>query len=431
MNRQNFKKAIWATVIGNILEWYDFVIFSFFTLYISANFFGGEASDKIVKAFIIFSAAFVARPLGALVLGSYADRVGRKKALVLTIVLMGMGTALIAFSPSFHEVGYIAPAILLLARLLQGFSSGGEIGSAGAFLLEHAPKGRKSFYTSLFQSSMGIAAVLGSLMGFLLKIIFTQGQIEAWAWRIPFFFGLLIIPVALVIRRRIEESPEFVEALEKAPRKTPLKTIWREHKQSLFLGSVFGLLWTATPFVYVMFMPTFLMSPHFTFDPSMVFLASALGGVAMVVASPLGGHLVDRFGVTRTLVTSVVLMPIVLWLLMRVLVAHQSTAMLLVFYGTSLFVVSIFLGAAIGMISGSFPVEVRSSGVAIVYNVASLLTGFTPVILAILTKNNLFAPQLYLAFLAIPAAFAIKELGLRYLKPATVARKASESAANR
>lgn len=407
MHKKKFKKAVFAAVVGNILEWYDFVLYAFFAIYISRNFFSdGSSSEQIIKTFMIYGAAFVARPLGAFMLGSYGDRVGRKDALSLSIIIMALGVGIIAFSPSSQSIGIFAPILLLVARLLQGFSAGGEIGSATAFLLEYAPEDKKSFFASLFQSCMGIAAVLGSFVGVLITFFFESETIFAWAWRIPFFTGLLILPVGLYIRRTIEDTPEFLESIErKTNKKTPLKNIVFFHKKQLFLGISFSLLWTVCPYVFVMFAPTFFM--ELGFEKNHVFIASMFANLCMALISPISGKLADKFGMKKVLFFSILLMVVLNFPVFWILFNTSGLFWLVFVHCAFLSLVSLFIGVAPAIVSRIFPTQVRASGISLSYNFASVLTGFTPAFLAYATKTYAYLPAFYIAFFAMIAFLAI------------------------
>src|ERR1700685_1733784 len=188
-------RAIVATSIGNMLEWYDFTVYALFAGYIAGNFFPShDANTRLLETFLVFGLGFVVRPLGAVLIGNFGDRAGRKAALTLTILLMAAGTGVIAFSPTYASIGAGAPLLLLLGRVLQGFSAGGEVGGATAFLLESADPAQRGRVASWLEASMGMANILGALAAFSVTAILTASQVQAWGWRIPFVFGLLIAP---------------------------------------------------------------------------------------------------------------------------------------------------------------------------------------------------------------------------------------------
>ena len=202
-------KGLVAVVIGNWLEFYDFLVFTFFAVMIADAFFPGESQiARLLGALATFGVGFFTRPLGAAVIGAYADRVGRRAALTLTLLLMSLGSGMVAITPSYAQIGLAAPVILVLARLIQGFSCGGEVGPATTYLLETAPIEKRAAVTIWQGYSQQLAIVLGSLVGIVLTMALTSEQLYAWGWRVPFALGVLIAPVALYIRRQLPETIE-------------------------------------------------------------------------------------------------------------------------------------------------------------------------------------------------------------------------------
>jgi MHS family proline/betaine transporter-like MFS transporter len=194
-------RAVVAASIGNMLEWYDFTVYASFAIYIAHNFFpSNDPSIDLLKAFLAFGVGFIVRPIGAIIIGIYGDRAGRKAALTLTILVMAAGTLIIAAAPIYAVIGFGAPLLLLTGRILQGFSAGGEIGGAAAFLVENASADRKGIYASWLQASMGMSNILGALVAMSVTALLAPDQIMSWGWRIPFMVGLLIAPVGLVLR---------------------------------------------------------------------------------------------------------------------------------------------------------------------------------------------------------------------------------------
>jgi MHS family proline/betaine transporter-like MFS transporter len=210
--RRTARRAVVAASLGNALEWYDIIIYAFMAPVISRLFFP-QLADPIglIITFGLFGVSYLIRPVGAMVIGSYGDTHGRKAALTLTIGLMTLGTALMAFAPTYATIGVAAPLLIVCSRLIQGFSAGGEFGSATAFMTENAPN-RKAFYASWQVATQGVSMFLAALSGFLLNTLVDQATVDAGAWRLPFVFGLLIGPVGLWIRMRMDETPEFKSA---------------------------------------------------------------------------------------------------------------------------------------------------------------------------------------------------------------------------
>src|SRR6202048_1486300 len=204
-------RAIVAASVGNMLEWYDFTVYALFAAYVARNFFppGEDSAAGLLKAFLAFGLGFVVRPLGAVLIGNYGDRAGRKASLTQTILLMAVGTWTIAFAPTYSSIGIGAPLLLLVGRVLQGFSAGGEVGGATAYLLESADPKQRGRVASWLEASMGMANILGALAAFSVTAVLSKSEVQSWGWRLPFIFGLAIAPVGLYLRRTLDETEPF------------------------------------------------------------------------------------------------------------------------------------------------------------------------------------------------------------------------------
>jgi len=197
------RTAVAAAAIGNVLEWYDFAVYSFLAAIIGRNFFpSGDPSAELLYSFAVFGMGFLARPLGAILIGRLGDLKGRKTALLLTIFMMASGTVLMGLAPTYAQAGILGPIVILLARLIQGFSAGGEWGGSTAFIVEWAPEGKRGFYGSFQQSSVAGGLLLGSGFAALLSTVLSPESMDGWGWRIPFLLGGLLGPVGLWMRRR-------------------------------------------------------------------------------------------------------------------------------------------------------------------------------------------------------------------------------------
>ena len=230
----SLRRLIVAATIGNVFEWFDFVVYGFFAVTIAEVFFpAGNPTASLLITFGAFGLAYMVRPLGAIVVGGYTDRAGRKAGLLLSMALMMIGTTLMAVTPGYATIGLAAPIILTLARLLQGFSVGGEFGSAVSFLAEHGG-GRRGFSASWQFATGGLITVIASLFGVALTSLLTHDQLVSWGWRIPYFFGMLIGPVGLYVRAKIVETPDFIEA--EKPETIPIKDVLRRHPLAVLLA---------------------------------------------------------------------------------------------------------------------------------------------------------------------------------------------------
>src|SRR5580704_11256578 len=252
--QQTFRRMVFAATIGNVLEWFDFVVFVYFAVTISQVFFpAGDSTVSLLLTFGTFGLAYFVRPLGAIFVGGYTDRHGRKAGLLLSMALMMVGTTLMAVTPGYATIGLAAPIIITIARLLQGFSVGGEFGSAVSFLSEHAP-GRRGFGASWQFATAGLITMIASLFGVGLTSLLSHDQLVGWGWRIPYFFGMLIGPAGLYVRAKVVETPEFLEA--EKPQTMPIKDLLRRHPMPVLLALGISIISNAS-FYILAYIPTY------------------------------------------------------------------------------------------------------------------------------------------------------------------------------
>ncbi len=387
-------KLIIASSIGNALEWFDLIAYAFFASTISKLFFPTENETlSLMMALFAFAMSYLIRPLGAIVIGSYADKVGRKAAMLLTIWLMMAGTFLIAVMPTYESIGLLAPIGILVARLLQGFSAGGEFGSATAMLVEHYPE-RKGFISSFMFASQGVSGLLGAGFGLVLTATLTTEQLESWGWRVPFIFGLLIGPVGLYIRRHIEEAEAFTEKEEV---KVPLLGLFKEHKRGIFYN--IGAMVLSTSVTYsIIFMPTYA-TKYLGLSGSIGYGGTLISYAVLTVLTPFIGILSDRIGRTRLMMFAGALFLVTVYPAF-LLLSHQATLLILasVLFWLSI-LKSMYFGGLPALMSELFPTHVRATGMALSYNIATTVFGsFTPFLLvwSISATNDLLAPSYYL-----------------------------------
>lgn len=418
------KKSILAAVIGNALEWYDFLVFAFMTPIVAKLFFPSNPDNpndninQILLTTAVFGVGFFMRPVGGIVLGMYGDRKGRKAAMVAVTGLMAVAIAVITLAPTYAAVGILAPILILLVRLLQGFAAGGEFGTSTALLIELAPPGKRGFYGSWQMTGQMASLLLGALVGTLVTDIFSEEELMAWAWRIPFAFGLLIVPVAIYIRRNVEEPETFKRLLAAKAAGTVkemgLMEMLRTHARETLTGM--GLVVTATVSIYITF--TYLVT-YSTVTLKLplheTFLVQMAGAAMMMVLMPFMGALSDRIGRRPLLIASLLGYLVVLYPLYSWLVADPSIGKLLTVQVVVCLFVSAFFGVFSTVMAEIFPANVRSIGMSMAYNIAVMVFGgFAQFIVTwlIRTTGSAMSPAYYVMFgvvLGLIAAFMIKE----------------------
>jgi MFS family permease len=418
------KRSILAAVIGNALEWYDFLVFAFMTPIVAKLFFPSDPSNpddklnQILMTTAVFGVGFFMRPVGGIVLGLYGDRKGRKAAMVLVTGLMAVAIAIITLAPTYAAVGVLAPLCIVLARLLQGFAAGGEFGTSTALLIELAAPGRRGFYGSWQMTGQMLALLLGSATGMLITNVFSTEQLMAWAWRIPFAIGLLIVPVALYIRSHVEEPEVFQQMLAARAsgqaRALGLVELVRTHAREMLVG--IGLVVAVTVSVYITF--TYLVT-YATVTLGLplrdAFMVQMLGAAMMVLLMPFMGALSDRIGRRTLTIGSLLCYLVLLYPLYAWVAAAPSTPKLLAAQLVICLFVSVFFSTFSTLMAELFPPEARSAGMSLAYNLAVMVFGgFAQFIVTwlIRTTGSPMAPALYVmagAALGTCAAFFIKE----------------------
>ena len=398
-----------AAVIGNALEWYDFIVFGFFAVIIARLFFPAESQyASLLLTTATFGVGFFMRPVGGVLIGIYADRRGRKASLLLIIGLMTLAIAMIGFAPTYAAIGIAAPLLVVLARLLQGFSAGGEFASSTAFLIESAPAHRRGFYGSWQMVGQGLAVLTGALLGALITRIFTPEALDSWAWRIPFLFGLVIGPLGLYIRRRLDETDDFLAITRSTGKQQALGAALAAHVRQVL--ATFGVVVSGTISFYVilLYMPTFArIQLHLPLDQA--FSAQAISLACMIVLIPIFGALSDHIGRKPIIISALVLYFLLTYPLFSWMYSHQSFAGLL----TAQVILCCLLGAMFGPISTAlaeqFQAHVRTTGLGTAYNLAVMLFGgFAPFFVTWLIQATglPIAPAFYVMFGAVAGILA-------------------------
>lgn len=397
--RARAKRAVIASSVGNALEWFDVIVYASFAVVISKLFFpSSDGFTGLLLVFGTFALSYLIRPLGAMVLGNYGDTAGRKKALTLTILLMTVGTGIMAFAPTASSIGVWAGAVILVSRLLQGFSAGGEFGTSTAFLVEHAPD-QKAFYTSWQVATQGAAMFLASAFGFGLNTFLSQGSLESWGWRVPFAFGMLIGPVGLYIRMKVDETPAFVEA---EPVSSPLLTTFTHHlERVLSAAAIVGL---ASISVYlIVYMPTFAVK-DLHLPAYAGYLGGIISGLVTLVGAPYVGKLADRVGCVKVMSFAAIGAIVLGWPLFKILVANPSVLTLTVVEVILGILMAVYFGPLPALLAEMFPTNIRSTGMSVAYNIGvTVFGGFAPLILTwlIIQTGSPLAPSFYYIAVAV------------------------------
>jgi MHS family proline/betaine transporter-like MFS transporter len=402
----SLRRLIVAATIGNILEWFDFVVYGFFAVTIAEVFFpAGNPTVSLLITFGAFGLAYLVRPIGAIVVGGFSDRAGRKKGLLLSIGLMMIGTTLMAVTPSYATIGVAAPILITLARLLQGFSVGGEFGSAVSFLAEHGG-GRRGFAASWQFATGGMITVLASLFGVLLTTLLSHRQLVDWGWRIPYIFGMLVGPAGLYIRAKVVDTPEFLEA--EKPETIPLADLLRRHPLPVMLALGISII-SNSSFYILAYIPTYgVKTLHL--PPYVGFLATMIGGLFLAVGCPLFGHWSDKLRRPLIMVVTCWLFLLTSYPSFWLMAAFPSLAALVVAVAWLNLVKAGYSGVLPSLLSEQFPVDVRAIGVALSFSTAvSIFGGLAPLIATslIAVTGDKLSPSYYLVFTALLSLVAL------------------------
>jgi MHS family proline/betaine transporter-like MFS transporter len=406
-------REVGAASIGNALEFYDLVIYGYFAVVISKLFFPAASETvSLMLAVGTFGISFIMRPLGAIVLGSYADRVGRKASLTLSIVLIMLGTAMLVFAPTYAQIGVASPLLVLLARLIQGFSTGGEFGASTAFMVEYATAGRRGYFGSWQASTQGISTLFAASIAALLSYMLTPEQVSDWGWRVAFAVGLLIGPVGFYIRSQVEETPEFRNVAVGDIETSPVRTVLRRDWFALLLG--IGVVAGSTGFNYVhkVYMPTYALT-QLHFPPVSSYLGAAVTGLVQAITGPMFGALSDRVGRHRLLWFAFPLVCVTTYPMFLILNTWPTVPTLVAVQAFVGLLNAACLAPIAALLAEIFPTGTRSTGVALSYNLAvTLFGGFAPLIATslIAATGDKLAPSYYVMASSILSVAAILAL---------------------
>jgi MHS family citrate/tricarballylate:H+ symporter-like MFS transporter len=395
--------AILRVTSGNFLEQFDFFLFGFYATYIAHTFFPASSEfASLMMTFAVFGAGFLMRPIGAIVLGAYIDKVGRRKGLIVTLTIMATGTFLIVLIPSYQTIGLWAPLLVLIGRLLQGFSAGAELGGVSVYLAEIATPGRKGFYTSWQSGSQQVAIMVAAAMGFALNAVLEQSAISDWGWRIPFLFGCLIVPFIIVLRRKLEETQEFTARRHHLAMRQVFATLLANW-QVVIAGMMMVAMTTTAFYLITVYAPTF-GKKVLMLSASDSLLVTLLVAISNFFWLPVGGALSDRFGRRPVLIAMTLLALATAWPALTMLANAPSFLMMLSVLLWLSFIYGMYNGAMIPALTEIMPAEVRVAGFSLAYSLATaVFGGFTPVISTALIEytGDKASPGYWMSFAAV------------------------------
>jgi MHS family proline/betaine transporter-like MFS transporter len=372
------RRQLMAASIGNIFEYYDFTVYAFFATTLSRNFFPNKNEViSLLAAFATFGVGFLARPVGGLIIGRIADKDGRRTALLITIFGMAIGTVGIGLLPTYAQIGVLAPILLVITRLLQGLSAGGEWGSATSFIVESAPERRRGYLGGIGQASIGAATLLGSLVAASVATLFTPDQMQVWAWRTPFLFGGLLLPIGFYMRRNIEETPAFERERHQVPQTPP------EFGSPLsMMAQAFGftIAWTVSYYVLLHYMPTFL-AKFAGLSQSQALWSNAIAVAVLVATTPFFGLLSDEIGRKPLLLAACAALVILPWPLFYVILHNASFPTIVGLQILINLFLAAFGGAGPAALAELFPTHSRALLLSVSYSLCTaIFGGFAPFI---------------------------------------------------
>ena len=423
------RRTLGLSSLGGALEFYDFVIYVFYAKIISELFFPAGLSPfwAMLNTYGIFAAGYFFRPLGGVVMAHFGDLLGRKKLFSLSILLMALPTLMIGIMPTFESIGYAAPLLLLLMRVVQGIAIGGEIPAAWTFVSEHVPEKKVGFANGILTASLSLGILLGALMSLWISLQFTESQILDWAWRIPFIVGGVFGLIAMYLRSYLQETPVFqaMQAQKQLSTALPVKQVLAEHKIAVGIGMLLTWFLTACVVVLILTMPN-LLTTQFGYSRSQAFSMQSLAIVMQMLGCILAGVLADRFGAGRVMLVGAILVASLAGIFYQSLghASHNTIFMLYMLLGLS--------SGTVGMVSYAlvkmFPAQIRFSGISFSYNVAYAIAGglTLPVVQWLSLYSNIGA-MYYIWVVCLASVFTALLYRQRFEKSALVKSTQAES----
>jgi MFS transporter, MHS family, proline/betaine transporter len=416
------RRAILACAAGQAFEIFDFVIYGFFAVAIGRAFFpSGDPAASLLASFATFAVGFLFRPVGAVVIGYYGDRYGRRKALVFTVGMMAAATGITGLIPSYAAIGLWAPVLLVICRMLQGFSTGGEWGGAAAFLVEHAPAGRRGLIGSFQQAATAIGAMGATFSAAILSSSMSAESFFTWGWRVPFLIGFVLGPIGYYLRTRVAETPAFRRAVEtQTITRVPIAEAISTHGGMFLAGFGLSIIGCVINYVFLVFLPSFA-SQTLKIDLSYALWSTAIAGTLYLVLTPVVGHYSDRIGRKPMLFACAVLSVIMAYPLFLFLATYPTFWGLLVVQAIAQAVLTLYTGVISTILSEMFPTNVRYTALSVSYGFAvAIFGGFAPYISTFLVRvtGDVLAPSYYVMAAGVVSGIAVLFVHERHRAPA-------------
>ncbi|MFL5614043.1 MAG: MFS transporter [Gemmatimonadaceae bacterium] len=403
-------QAVVRVASGNFLEMYDFIVYGYYATYIAKTFFPtGSDFASLMLSLMTFGVGYLMRPLGAIVLGSYIDRKGRRQGLLVTLALMAIGTLSIAVTPSYATIGLAAPLIVLAGRLLQGLSAGVELGGVSVYLAEIATPGRRGFFCSWQSASQQLAVVFTAVIGLALTASVAPNDMAAWGWRVPLLIGCAIIPVILWLRRSLEETPDFKRMAQHPRRSSDVLRIVAENWEVVLTGVLLVVFTTSSFYLITAYTPTF-GKQALNLAPTATFIVTLCVGISNFIWLPIAGAVSDRIGRRPLLFVVPVLVLLTAYPAMTWLVAAPTFGKLLIVELWFSFFFGAYNGAMVPLLTEIMPASVRTAAFSLAYSLATaIFGGFTPAICTYLIARtgNKAAPALWLMLAAATSLLGV------------------------
>lgn len=429
-DRAAIRRAVVSCGVGQMFELYDFLIYAFMAAPLSRAFFPSEDPvASLLATFATFAVGFIMRPVGAVVIGAYGDKHGRRAALVLTIGLMAVGTGAIGLIPSYATLGILAPILLVLCRIAQGFSAGGEWGGAAAFLAEYAPPKSRGFISSFQQAASAIGLLLATVISYLLTTLLDPAAFDSWGWRIAFLLGFVLGPVGHYLRKHVQETPAFEQAKAHEEEKTgvakatlsasPLVVTFRDFTVPAIAALVLSIVGVVVNYVFLVFLPSFAQE-QLHIPASTSFLSTTVAAIIYLILSPVFGALSDRIGRKPIFFAMSLGSAVFAYPLFLLMVTIPTANGLILAQALASVLLAMFCGPICALLSEMFPTRIRYTALSITYGLAvSIFGGLAPYVSTLLIQvtSDPLAPSYYVVIAGIASFIAVFFVEERAGKP--------------